>query len=70
MGDDCSPHFGLTLYGFVRVVDAIFGSGFQEVTAPSPGKCMSFRRYQTAPNGETVWNAMHMKAYETPNLIG
>ena len=65
MGDD-STDFSSS---FTEVFSAIYGSGFFQVNNPTSGHFINLRRNGKGINNENIWNAMSMKAYETPNLL-
>ena len=71
MGDGCDvyTHFSTS---FTKVYHPIYGSGFKEITTPTLGQCLYIRRYGKVDGSSTdaTYNAMSMKAYETPNLLG
>ena len=54
---------------FTLVYNAIYGSGFFQINTPISGSYINLRRNGQGINSQNIWNAMSMKAYETPNLL-
>ena len=54
---------------FTQIISGIYGAGFNHATTPVSGSFINIRRYGLSYPDQSPWNAMSMKAYETPNLL-